>query len=94
MASQLKEFAQGHPAVKRQGQNSELLSSVFPEVPAQHSCYPETMKSTWALEIDQSFIQVCHVTFNKLLHFSEPQFFNWKKQQQLPHSYKDYMKLG
>lgn len=34
-------------------------------------CYPGSMESTWALEADQSFVQVCHVIINELINFSE-----------------------
>lgn len=47
-----------------------------PKCPLITSCYPGTMESTWSLETDQGFVRVCYLTFDKLLSFSEPQFFN------------------
>lgn len=60
-------------------------SPVYPEMPAHHllSPPPGTMESTWAWETDKDFVQVCHLTFYKLLHFSEPPFFNWSKMEKL-----------
>ena len=36
-----------------------------------HFCYPGAMESTWALETEQSFVQVCLVIINKQINAYE-----------------------